>query len=139
MIEHLLARSKVILDKGATEEEHDQINRIVAAVRADGKTVVELTEANKAEFAGQNLSEADLVTWDGGIGAFAGLIAASDEYIGYDSAGQHIAAALGVPTKTVFVSSNNATFAERWRPFGKRQVEVINIASGESVNPARIF
>jgi ADP-heptose:LPS heptosyltransferase len=32
--------------------------------------------------------------WDGSIGAFAGLIADSDQYIGYDSAGQHIAAAM---------------------------------------------
>ena len=128
LIEHLLARSKVILDKGATEEERDQINRIVAGVRAAGKTVIELTEANKAELADKNLPEADLVTWDGGIGAFAGLIAASDEYIGYDSAGQHIAAALGVPTKTVFVGSNNTTFAERWRPFGKGIVKVWNVA-----------
>ncbi|MBP6819995.1 MAG: glycosyltransferase family 9 protein [Acidobacteria bacterium] len=127
LIEHLLADSKIILDKGATQEERDQINRIVAIVRAAGKNVVEFDESNNSEFANSELQQASVVTWDGSIGAFAGLIAASDKYIGYDSAGQHIAAALGVPTLTIFVGSNNATFAERWRPFGKSAVEVMKV------------
>ncbi|MEK7832521.1 MAG: glycosyltransferase family 9 protein, partial [Acidobacteriota bacterium] len=127
LIEHLLTDSKIILDKGASMEEREQINRIIVAVRAEGKTVIELSEANKAELADKDLGHADVVTWDGSIGAFAGLIAASDKYIGYDSAGQHIAAALGVPTLTIFVSSNNETFAERWRPYGRGRVEVLNI------------
>jgi ADP-heptose:LPS heptosyltransferase len=75
---------------------------------------------------------ADAVTWDGGIGAFAGLIAASDQYVGYDSAGQHIAAALRIPTLTIFVNSNSATFAERWRPYGPGMIEVINISTSIS-------
>lgn len=127
LIRYLLTNSKVILDKGASAEERDQINRIVAGVRALGKTVVEFNEENKAAISNQtnrNWLQADVVTWDGSIGAFAGLIAASDQYIGYDSAGQHIAAALGVATLTVFVNSNSATFAERWRPFGKGKIEV---------------
>lgn len=129
LIEHLLNDSKVILDKGATEEESEQINRIVAAIRAAGKTVIELSEAAKANLPAVLLPQADVVTWDGSIGAFAGLIAASDQYIGYDSAGQHIAAALGVPTLTVFVNSNNATFAERWRPFGKGRIEMLEVVT----------
>ena len=131
LVEHLLTDSKLILDKGATPEEREQINHIVANVRAAGKIVVELSEASKAEFSLESLRQADVVTWDGSIGAFAGLIAASDEYIGYDSAGQHIAAALGVPTLTVFVSSNSATFAERWRPFGKGRIDVVNVEAGK--------
>ncbi len=67
------------------------------------------------------------MAWDGSIGAFAVLIAASNQYIGYDSAGQHISAALGVKTLTVFVSVNNTTFAERWRPFGKDRIDVLEV------------
>ncbi|MBL8188995.1 MAG: hypothetical protein JNK38_13370, partial [Acidobacteria bacterium] len=73
LIEHLLTDSKVLLDKGATEEERDQINRIVSAVRAAGKTVIELTEATKLDLPFDLLPQADIVTWDGSIGAFAGL------------------------------------------------------------------
>lgn len=118
LIAHLLADSKLILDKGASHEESEQINRITARLRAQGKTIVELVESNKAELIDRNLQQADVVTWNGSIGAFAGLVAASSKYVGYDSAGQHIAAALGVPTLTVFVDSDNTAFAERWRPSG---------------------
>ena len=130
-IEQLLADSKIILDKGATPDERDQVNRIVASVRAQGKTVVELCDANQTQAVSGELQAADIVTWDGSIGAFAGLIAASDQYIGYDSAGQHIAAALGVSTMTFFVNSNNATFAERWRPFGKGKLQVVHVEGGQ--------
>lgn len=119
LVERLLTDSKLILDKGGSQEEREQINLIVAHMLGQGRKVVELTETNKNQIAEKDLVQADVVTWDGGIGAFAGLIAESNQYIGYDSAGQHIAAALGVPTQTFFVSSNNTTFAERWRPFGK--------------------
>jgi len=129
LINRLIADSALILDKGASAEEREQINRIVATLRANGKTVVEINEQNVAGVISQEKIEADAITWDGGIGAFAGLIAASDGYIGYDSAGQHIAAALGVPTMTIFVNSGSATFAERWRPYGSGRIEVLNFTS----------
>jgi ADP-heptose:LPS heptosyltransferase len=134
LIHHVLADAKLILDKGASEEEREQINRITARLRAQGKMVIEMNQVNKSTFAGRNLPEADVVTWDGNIGAWAGLIAASDEYIGYDSAGQHIAAALGVPVLTIFVNSCNATFARRWQPFGKGEIMVVNVEAAELVN-----
>ncbi|MGH9768397.1 MAG: glycosyltransferase family 9 protein [Blastocatellia bacterium] len=127
MINHLIAGSALILDKGATAEERDQINRIVATLKAAGRAIVEINEGNGAEVASREKIEADAITWDGGIGAFAGLIAASDRYVGYDSAGQHIAAALRIPTLTIFVNSGSATFAERWRPFGPGVIEVFNV------------
>ena len=41
--------------------------------------------------------------------------------------GQHIAAALRVPTLTIFVNSSSPTFAERWRPYGPGVIEVLNV------------
>ncbi len=127
LINRLIADSTLILDKGASAEEREQINRVVATLRANGKTVVEINEQNFAGVISQKKIEANAITWDGGIGAFAGLIAASDGYIGYDSAGQHIAAALGAPTLTIFVNSGSAVFAERWRPYGSGLIEVLNV------------
>ena len=126
LINRLIAGSALILDKGASLAERGQINRIVAPLRANGEAVLEIDEQNYADVISQEKIEADAITWNGGIGAFAGLIAASDGYLGYDSAGQHIAAALGVPTLTIFVNSGSATFAERWRPHGPGLIEVLN-------------
>jgi len=127
MINDLIVNSALILDKGATAEERDQIDRIVATLKASGRAVVEINERNRVDVISREKIEADAITWDGGIGAFAGLIAASDRYVGYDSAGQHIAAALRVPTRTIFVNSGSATFAERWRPYGPGVIEVFNV------------
>jgi ADP-heptose:LPS heptosyltransferase len=128
-VSRLIEDSTLILDKGATGEEREQVNRVVAALRAAGRVVVEIDERDSGRSVALEKIEADAITWDGGIGAFAGLIAASDRYVGYDSAGQHIAAALGVPTLTIFVNSNTPTFAERWRPYGPGVIEVLSIES----------
>lgn len=136
LLQGLLADATLILDKGGSEAERSQINRLIAAMRTQSKMVVELDERSVAGALQAEEIQADIVTWDGGIGAFAGLMAASDEYIGYDSAGQHIAAALGVPTLTIFANTDAPLFAERWRPCGTGVIKVVNfdlpdLASGE--------
>jgi Glycosyltransferase family 9 (heptosyltransferase) len=129
LISRLLEDSIIILDKGASHEERELIDRISAQMRAHGKTVLDV---NERESAGSiNQESPDLLIWEGGIGALAGLIAASDEYIGYDSAGQHIAAALRIPTLTIFVNSNSPTFAQRWSPYGPGEIEVLYIDAAE--------
>ncbi len=56
--------------------------------------------------------------WDGSFAGFAGIIAASSLYVGYDSAGQHVAAACGVPLVTVFAGFPVPRMFDRWRPCG---------------------
>jgi ADP-heptose:LPS heptosyltransferase len=138
LIRRLLEESTLILDKGASPEEREQIDRIVNLLREQGETIREVNEGNAAEALNQGPICADVLTWDGGIGQFAGLIAASDQYIGYDSAGQHIAAALGVPVLTIFVNSNSPAFAERWQSYGPGVIKFLNIDAGElQTNPER--
>jgi hypothetical protein len=124
-VNRLIKDSALILDKGATSEEREQIDCVVAALRVAGHTVVEINESNSARTISSAKIEADAITWDGDLGALAGLIAASDQYVGYDSAGQHLAAALRIPTMTIFVNSISPTFAERWRPYGQGDIEVL--------------
>ena len=132
IIGRLLADSAVILDKGASPEERARIDRLTAIFRSRGRRVVEVDEVTAPRAFNHEEISADLLTWDGGIGHFAALIAASDEYVGYDSAGQHIAAALAVPTLTIFVNSNSPLFAERWRPAGRGAIEVLSVQAGGS-------
>jgi hypothetical protein len=124
---NLLADSTLIIDKGSSETEQHQIDRLIESLRAQNKVIVEVDENNLDEISAGNSIRADALAWDGGIGVFAGLIAASDEYIGYDSAGQHIAAALGIPTLTVFLNSGSDLFAERWRPHGPGEIQVLQV------------
>ncbi len=58
--------------------------------------------------------------WEGSFAGFASIIAASRLYVGYDSAGQHIAAASGVPLVSVFAGFPAPRMFERWQPVGPR-------------------
>lgn len=125
LVQLISQRAALVLDAGATPEEHKQAAELVAMLEKEGRGVMRLDERTLD----QDLRFASAATWRGGVGEFAGLIAASDLYLGYDSAGQHIAAALGVPTITIFVASNGPVFARRWRPCGPGPVEVIALTT----------
>jgi ADP-heptose:LPS heptosyltransferase len=59
------------------------------------------------------------------VGEITALIALSDEFIGYDSACQHIAAAQKVKTYTVFAGTTNVRFIRRWKACGSDTSEII--------------
>ena len=117
--------STVLLDKGFGEEEKARANRLVDCVRASGRTVLELDQERAKQVHGSQSAPCQMLTWEGEIGAFSAVVGESDEYIGYDSAGQHIAAALGVPTIDIFSVAASPLFQERWRPSGRRAVRVV--------------
>ena len=70
--------------------------------------------------------------WDGSFAGFASIIAGSRLYVGYDSAGQHVAAACGVPLVAIFAGFPCARMFARWRPAGR----VIRV---EDPDPARVL
>jgi len=56
--------------------------------------------------------------WEGSFAGFASIISQSDLYVGYDSAGQHAAAAAGVPAVTIFAGAPSERFRRRWAALG---------------------
>ena len=58
--------------------------------------------------------------WDGSFAGFAAIIAGARLYVGYDSAGQHVAAACGVPLISIFAGFPVPRMFHRWRPTGAR-------------------
>jgi ADP-heptose:LPS heptosyltransferase len=84
------------LDIGAGGEEAARVERAVARSGAQAKF------------------------WEGSFAGFAGIIAASRLYVGYDSAGQHVAAACGVPLISVFAGFPVPRMFDRWCPAGER-------------------
>jgi len=73
-----------------------------------------------------------IATWNGSFAGFAARIARSRLYVGYDSAGQHAAAASGVPLVSIFAGYPCERFAARWRPTGTGPVEVIRVSDTDS-------
>lgn len=123
LLDLLKAGNAVIFDKGAGEEV-EKANRTIGGLRSAGYSVLELT-GDCSHQAGKADGATDVVAWDGSIGRFAALTGECDEYIGYDSSGQHIAAAQGIPVLSVFVDDNPPIFVKRWRPCGPGSIEII--------------
>lgn len=115
----------VLLDKGFGLGEAERANRLTEQVKAAGWSVVELNAANGQQALSGGELRCRMLTWQGAIGAFSALVAASDEYVGYDSAGQHIAAALGVPTLDIFTDTASPIFRQRWQPCGPAIVKTL--------------
>jgi ADP-heptose:LPS heptosyltransferase len=115
--EELLRRlpRPILIDKGAGGEEAERVERAVAKAGGEG-----------------------IVMWDGSFAGFAAHIQHSRLYVGYDSAGGHVAAACGVPLICVFAGAVCERMFQRWRPTGAGQIEVIRSESPErSKSPER--
>jgi ADP-heptose:LPS heptosyltransferase len=65
-------------------------------------------------------SGAAATLWHGPFAGFASIIAGAALYVGYDSAGQHVAAAAGVPLISIFAGFPVARMFDRWRPVGPK-------------------
>jgi ADP-heptose:LPS heptosyltransferase len=96
----------VMVDAGAPESEEEK--RVLRAIERSG--------------AGQERCGLH----QGPFASFAAMIAASRLYVGYDSAGQHVAAALGVPLISVFGGAASDRMRARWRPDSSGPAWVLN-------------
>ncbi len=121
----LLADSKlkIFLDMGFGDEERQRSEAILRAARQAGIGTQELSYAEL----GRITPDTRLIGIRCSIGEVAALISVSDEFIGYDSACQHIAAARGVRTFTVFAGSNNVRFIRRWHACGENSSEILYV------------
>jgi ADP-heptose:LPS heptosyltransferase len=86
--------SPLCIDLGAGGEEAERVRRAVAR------------------------SGVNATLWNGSFAGFASIVAGSRLYVGYDSAGQHVAAASGVPLISIFAGFPVPRMFDRWRPTG---------------------
>ena len=92
----------ILIDKGAGGEEAYRVERAVAA------------------------SEVNASFWEGSFAGFAAHIARSRLFVGYDSAGGHVAAACGVPLISIFTGYACERMFQRWRPAGPGDIRVVD-------------
>jgi len=101
----------VLVDEGPGGEEAERVRRAVAACEA---------------------RPGQVRTFRGWFADFASLIAQSRLYVGYDSAGQHAAAACGVSLVCVFAGYPCPRMFTRWRPTGRGPIEVVRVEDPDS-------
>jgi len=125
-------RTVVLLDRGFGEEELSRSEALLDSTRQGGY------RASSERFADCRLDDMShgVIGMQCDIGQVAALIAECDEFIGYDSACQHIAAAAGTPTLTVFAGSNNMNFVRRWSACGDTRCKIVHVNT--LTNPAGV-
>jgi ADP-heptose:LPS heptosyltransferase len=98
----------MLIDKGMGGEEGDRVERAIAASGA---------------------APGQIETWLGPFAPFAREIARAPLYAGYDSAGQHVAAAAGTRLRCIFAGAPSTRFFERWKPAGRGECRVARVDS----------
>jgi ADP-heptose:LPS heptosyltransferase len=93
----------LLIDAGAGGEETERVEKLVHAVGSPHHVAIH----------------------HGSFASFASSIRQSRLYFGYDSAGQHVAAASGVPLVSVFAGFTSERTFERWHPTGPGPIYVI--------------
>ncbi len=115
-------RTVVLLDRGFGQVELSQSSLLLSDLQNYGFQAV---SAKFSDFDNCTMSHGAAVL-ECTIGEIAAIIAQSDEYIGYDSACQHIAAAVQTPTLTIFAGINNMHFLRRWSACGSTQCKIVH-------------
>jgi ADP-heptose:LPS heptosyltransferase len=83
--------ASILVDKGGSPEEHERVDRALLP---------------------------GMRTHDGAFAPFAAQIAQSKLFVGYDSAGGHVASACGIPLISIAKGFTGERMAARWRPQG---------------------
>ncbi len=120
---HLIENgATVILDEGFGEDEIERADSIIKQLKDRGKTIIKVND----DLSFSTTSKPDLIAFKGGIGQFATLISQSQLYLGYDSMGQHVAAALEIPELVIFNGYPTEKFSRKWHPYGKGKIDIIH-------------
>jgi ADP-heptose:LPS heptosyltransferase len=116
-------QTAVLLDRGFGEDELCRSNSLISYLKGQG---YQTANARIGDSEYPDVSHG-IVGVECSIGEIAALIAECDEFIGYDSACQHIAAAAQTPTLTIFAGSNNKSFIRRWSACGNTQCNIVHV------------
>ena len=117
--------------------------RLLRGLRAAGWNIFLDTgdggeETQRVEALLERLADSGIEPWRGSLAGFGARIAASGLYIGYDSACQHLAAALAVPLVDIFTGYSSERMAVRWRPAGAGRVTMV-VLDPHAVEPEAVL
>ena len=114
---------------------------VLSALLEEGRTIMldrgaGGEEAARIDGLQRRLNSPLLQVYDGNYAGFASHIVQSELYVGYDSVGQHVASAAGVPLVSVFAGYPCERMFSRWRPGGPQaHVIAINNANRSDALP----
>lgn len=123
----------IMLDIGCSSEEKVRAEELIRLAAQHGIATSRETKLATAD-PGNDMAHG-LVSVCSSIGLLAALAEQADCYIGYDSCGQHFAAAVDTPTVTIFAGHPNPRFIKRWTPLTRYNItKTIPVETGQNPN-----
>lgn len=122
----------VLLARGMSDAEYVGPDRLAAGQASSGVDLARLG-AGEAPEALCKAGRRQLVLWQASTERMAALVAAADLHVGYDSQGQHVAAAvgtLGTLGLSVFVQTGGERFLRRWSSHGPGPTRILRVEPG---------
>jgi ADP-heptose:LPS heptosyltransferase len=113
----------ILLDKGFGKEETGYINSLIDDIQNQGHNTAHMNVTSEERCSVSH----GVVGITSSIGEMAALIQHCNEFLGYDSACQHIAAAVQIPCITIFAGSNNMRFIRRWSAHGPKPCDIVHV------------
>ncbi len=108
---------RIVIDYGFGSEEATAVEACLLGVEGS-RAHVEIGQRLPTE-------PVDILTYRGPLEGFGRLIRGADVYVGYDSAGVHLAAALPIPVVDIFAGAPNEVMQRRWKPTGACHSRVV--------------
>ena len=122
----------ILLDSGGDSDEKRKVLFLLSALKDRGFSTDYVEEE---EVARKKLPfPHGVIGFQGSLGMLGALISQAGFFFGYDSCGQHLAAALRTPAAIVFAGAPNPRFAARWRPSAP-STSVLPVSNGAGLNP----
>lgn len=128
----------ILLDRGFGAEEFAASERCTEQL---GCEVFDLLEAefrlvdNRDGVRPDLAEDADVVRFEGSIGGWAAALSTCGLALSYDSAGQHLAAAGGVPLVAIMTGHHHDRFPIAWQPHGNGWIRTIIVPTAERDDP----
>jgi hypothetical protein len=119
----------VLLARGISEAEYVRPDTLAADLAAAGADVRRIPSDNSLDQLAAP-GRRQLVLWEASTERMAALVGVADLHVGYDSQGQHFAAALGTPGVTLFVPTGGERFFRRWSPHGPGPTRIVRVEVG---------
>jgi ADP-heptose:LPS heptosyltransferase len=131
---------RILLDRGFGSDELRGSDALCAAA---GLVPLDLDDSGAGlgrdpkHLEAASVATASVLRFHGSIAGWAAAVTGCRAALAYDSVGNHLAAALGVPLVTIFAGHAGVRFLDAWRPTGPAPIRVIAVGAGDDATAVR--
>lgn len=130
---------RILIDRGFGDEEFAASDALMAELDWQPHDLTDLVDGSGTpidDLTPNSLASAQVIRFHGSIAGWAAAVGNCQLALSYDSVGQHLAAAMSVPTVVIFTGHPHSDFTTAWTPARGPDDHAVVIADGRQHEPA---